>query len=110
MLNLPTIQGLVYKKPLQLYLASSQSVIGALMAQEDREGIEQLVYYISRAPRDAETRYPMVETICLSIFYASQRLCHYILAYEVHLKMKSHAIKVLLQKPILSGRISQWLL
>ena len=32
------------------------------------------------------------------------------MAYEVWLMTKSHAIKALLQQPILSGRISQWLL
>ena len=42
--------------------------------------------------------------------YASQRLRHYFLAYEVWLITKSRAIKALLQQPILSSRISQWLL
>ena len=68
------------------------------------------MYYISRALRDAETRYPRVERACLAIVYASQRLRHYFLAYEVWLMTKSHAIKVLLQQPILFSRISQWLL
>ena len=35
---------------------------------------------------------------------------HYFLAYEVWLMTKSHAIKALLRQPILSSRISQWLL
>ena len=42
--------------------------------------------------------------------YASQRLRHYFLAYEVWLMTKSHVIKALLWQSILSGRISQWLL
>ena len=32
------------------------------------------------------------------------------MAYEVWIMTKSHTIKALLQQPILSGRISQWLL
>ena len=68
------------------------------------------MYYISRALKDAETRYPMAERACLAIVYASQRLRYYFLAYEVWLMTKSHAIKALLQQPILFGRISQWLL
>ena len=51
-----------------------------------------------------------MEKVCLAIVYASQRLRHYFLAYEVHLMTKSHTIKALLQQPILSGKISQWLL
>ena len=73
-------------------------------------GVEQPVYYISRSLKDAETRYPRVEKACLAIVYASQRLRHYFLIYEVWLMTKSNAIKALLQQPILSGRISQWLL
>ena len=68
------------------------------------------MYYISRALKDAETRYLMAERACLAIVYASQRLRYYFLAYEVWLMTKSHAIKALLQQPILFGRISQWLL
>ena len=42
-----------------------------------------------------------------TIVYASQRLRHYFLAYEVWLMTKSHVIKVLLWQPIFSSRISQ---
>ena len=98
------------KKPLLLYLATNSYAIGALIAQDDGGGIEQPVYYISRALKDAKTRYPRAERACLAIVYALQRLCHYFLAYEVWLMTKSHAVKVLLRQPILSRRISQWLL
>ena len=109
-MNLPTIQALAYKKPLLLYLALSPSDIGALIGQEDEGGIKQLVYYISRALKDVETRYPRLKRVCIAIFYASQRLRHYFLAYKVHLMTKSYAIKSLLRQPILSSRIAQWLL
>ena len=105
-MNLPTVQASIHKKPLLLYLATNLYVIGALIAQEDGGGVEQLVYYISRALKDAETRYPRAERAWLAIVYALQKLCHYFLAYEVWLMTKSHAIKVLLQQPILFGRIS----
>ena len=110
MMNLPTVQAPVHRKPLLLYLAANSYAIGALIAQEDGGGAEQPVYYISHALKDAETRYPKAKRACLDIVYASQRLRHYFLAYKVWLMTKSHAIKALLQQPILSGRISQWLL
>ena len=106
MMNFPIVQAPIHKRPLLLYLATNSYTIGALIAQENGGGIEQLIYYISRALKDAETRYPRVERACLAIVYASQRLRHYFLAYEVWLMTKSHVIKALLQQPILSGRIS----
>lgn len=50
------------------------SAIGALIAQEDEGGVEQPIYYISCALRDAETCYPRAERTCLAIVYTSQRL------------------------------------
>ena len=96
MMNLLTVQALIHKKPLLLYLATNLYAIGALIAQEDGGGIEQPMYYISRALKDAETRYPKAEKECLAIVYASQRLRHYFLAYKVWLMTKSLAVKALL--------------
>ena len=105
-MNLPTVQAPIHKKPLLLYLATNSYAIGALIAQKDRGGVEQPVYYISYALKDVETRYPRAEKACLAIVYASQRLGHYFLAYEVWLMTKSHTIKALLWQPILFSRIS----
>ena len=82
-MNLPTVQASIWKKPLMLYLATNSYAIGALIAYEDEGGIEQPVYYISRALKDTETHYPRAERTCLAIVYASQRLRHYFLAYEM---------------------------
>ena len=49
MMNLPTVQAPIHKKPLLLYLATNSYAIGALITQEDGGGMEELVYYISRA-------------------------------------------------------------
>ena len=106
MMNLPTVQALIHKKPLLLYLATNSYAIGALIAQEDGGGMKQPIYYISRALKDVETCYPRAERAYLAIVYASQRLRHYFLGYKVWLMTKSHAIKALLRQPILFGRIS----
>ena len=105
-MNLPTVQAPIHKKPLLLYLATNSYAIGTLIAQEDRGGVEQPVYYISYALKDVETRYPRAEKACLAIVYASQRLRHYFLAYKVWLMTKSHTTKALLWQPILFSRIS----
>ena len=107
MTNLPIVQAPIQKRPLLLYLASNAYAIGALITQQDGGNIEQPVYYVSRALKDAESCYPRVER---AIVYASQRLYHYFLAYEIYLMTKSHTIKALLWQSILSRRIFQWLL
>ena len=81
-----------------------------MIAQKDGNGVEQPVYYVSRALKDAESRYSGAERSCLALIYASQRLRHYFLARKVQLMTRSHPIRSLLQRPVLSGRLAQWLL
>jgi hypothetical protein len=110
MTKLPTVCAPVPGRPLRLYLASNNEAIGGLVAQEDENGTEKPIYYVSRALRDAETRYSGAEWACLALIYASQRLRHYFLAHKIQLMTKSHLIRSLLHRLILSGRLAQWLL
>ena len=64
----------LFEKPLRLYLALNSQEIGALIAQEDGSGVEQSVYYVSRALKDVESRYSGAERSYLALIYASQRL------------------------------------
>uniref|UniRef100_A0A2N9HW49 Integrase catalytic domain-containing protein n=1 Tax=Fagus sylvatica TaxID=28930 RepID=A0A2N9HW49_FAGSY len=85
MTKLPTVCAPVPGRPLRLYLASNSEAIGGLVAQEDEDGTEKPIYYVSRALRDAETRYSGAERACLALIYASQRLRHYFLAHKIQL-------------------------
>jgi ribonuclease HI len=110
MTKLPTVCAPISGKSLRLYLASNSQAIGALIAQENDNWDEQPIYYVSRTLKDAESRYSGAERSCLALIYASQRLRHYFLAHKVQLMTKSHPIRSLLQRPVLSGRLAQWLL
>uniref|UniRef100_A0A2N9FWZ9 Integrase catalytic domain-containing protein n=1 Tax=Fagus sylvatica TaxID=28930 RepID=A0A2N9FWZ9_FAGSY len=110
MTKLPTVCAPISGKSLRLYLASNSQAIGALIAQENDNGVEQPIYYVSRTLKDAESRYSGAERSCLALIYASQRLRHYFLAHKVQLMTKSHPIRSLLHRSVLSGRLAQWLL
>ena len=71
MTKLPTVCTPIPGKSLKLYLATNNEAIGALIAQDDQEEIEQLVYYVSRKLKDVETRYPRAERACLALIYAA---------------------------------------
>uniref|UniRef100_A0A2N9GDZ7 Integrase catalytic domain-containing protein n=1 Tax=Fagus sylvatica TaxID=28930 RepID=A0A2N9GDZ7_FAGSY len=82
MTKLPTVCAPISGKSLRLYLASNSQAIGALIAQENDNGDEQPIYYVSRTLKDAESRYSGAERSCLALIYASQRLRHYFLAHK----------------------------
>uniref|UniRef100_A0A2N9GBJ4 Integrase catalytic domain-containing protein n=1 Tax=Fagus sylvatica TaxID=28930 RepID=A0A2N9GBJ4_FAGSY len=71
MTKLPTVCAPTSGKPLRLYLASNSQAIGALIAQEDGDAVEQPVYYVSCTLKDAESRYSGAERSCLALIYAS---------------------------------------
>uniref|UniRef100_A0A2N9GEB7 RNA-directed DNA polymerase n=1 Tax=Fagus sylvatica TaxID=28930 RepID=A0A2N9GEB7_FAGSY len=81
-----------------------------LWPKKMKMGPKKPIYYVSRALRDAETRYSGAERACLALIYASQRLRHYFLAHKIQLMTKSHPIRSLLHRSILSGKLAQWLL
>ncbi|CAL2247647.1 unnamed protein product [Prunus armeniaca] len=58
-----TILGL----PLKLYLAATNTAVGALLVQDNHNGDENPIYYVSRQLRGAETRYPKTELLCLAL-------------------------------------------
>ncbi|BFG30001.1 hypothetical protein CerSpe_162750 [Prunus speciosa] len=95
--------------PLKLYFAATNTAVGALLAQDDHEGEESPIYYVSRQLRGAETRYPKTELLCLALVYAAQRLRHYFLAHKLQLVVKSDPVRYLLTRPVLSGRLARWL-
>ncbi|CAL8992937.1 unnamed protein product [Prunus brigantina] len=108
--KLPTMRAPIPGLPLKLYLAATNTAVGALLAQDDHSGEESPIYYISRQLRGAEIRYPKTELLCLALVYAAQRLRHYFLAHKLHLIVKSDPVRYLLTRPVLSGRLARWLL
>uniref|UniRef100_A0A2N9FCJ7 RNA-directed DNA polymerase n=1 Tax=Fagus sylvatica TaxID=28930 RepID=A0A2N9FCJ7_FAGSY len=85
--------------------------LGAWWLQEDEEGTEKPIYYVSRALKDAETRYSGAERACFSLEYMHHSVCGItFLAHKIQLITKSHPIRSLLHRPVLSGRLAQWLL
>ena len=92
--------------PFKLYVDAEDKVIGAVLTQETEE--EYIITYLSRRLIDAETRYTFIEKLCLSFYYACTKLRHYLLSSTCIIVCQTDVIKHMLQKPILSGRISKW--
>ncbi|CAN6565784.1 unnamed protein product [Malus baccata var. baccata] len=97
-------------KPLKLYISASERSIGSLLAQNNEGGKEQAVYYLSRILTEVETRYSLVERLCLALYFTASKLRHYMLPCHVHIIAKTDVIKYMLSKPMLAGIIGKWIL
>ncbi|XP_024177908.1 uncharacterized protein LOC112183806 [Rosa chinensis] len=58
------------KKELQRLLAAEAS-IGSLLAQDDEAGVEHDIFYLSRTLTDCETRYTLMERLCLTLYFSA---------------------------------------
>ncbi|XP_026396386.1 uncharacterized protein LOC113291021 [Papaver somniferum] len=97
-------------RPLCLHTSSSDAAVGALLSQEDDEGIEHPIYYFSRTLRNAKLRHPKAEKSCLTLVHAVQKFRHYLLSNKVVLISRADPIKFLLSKPALIGKTDKCLI
>ena len=68
-----------YHRDYSLYLAAADTTIGMVLVQDDDDGSEHVIYYLSRNLLDTETCYAYVEKLALAAICAVQRFRHYIL-------------------------------
>jgi hypothetical protein len=109
LLNPPVLRAPKSGTPFRLYIAAQDKVIGAVLTQEDG-GKEHIIAYLSRRLIDTETRYLLIEKLCLSLYNACTKFRPYLLSSTCVVTCQADVVKYMLQKPILSGRIGNGLM
>ncbi|KAI5338770.1 hypothetical protein L3X38_018042 [Prunus dulcis] len=54
-------------RQLKLYVSASEVFIGSLLVQDNKEGKEHAVYYLSRTLTETERKYSAIEKLCLAL-------------------------------------------
>jgi len=108
--NPPLLSPLLRDKGMKLYIAASECTIGSMLAQEDENGKERAIYYLSRVLNDTETRYHPSEKLCLCLYFSCTKLKHYRKPFDVYVYSHFDIIKHMLSKSILHSRVGKWAL
>ncbi|KAB5514239.1 hypothetical protein DKX38_028145 [Salix brachista] len=82
LLNPPVLRAPVQGRPLILYIAAQIRSLGVLLAQQNDEGKESALYYLSRTLNGAELNYSPIEKTCLALMFAIKKLRHYLQAHS----------------------------
>ena len=101
----------VLEKPLLLYLTTTDTAMGALLAQyleETRK--ENAIYYISKKMLPYEEKYSPLEKTCVALVWATRKLRHYMLAYKVLLIARMDHLKYLMENPLQDRKTAKWVL
>ncbi|KAL1372790.1 hypothetical protein AAHE18_01G229400 [Arachis hypogaea] len=106
----PILENVRPHEPLKLYIAALEYTIGCMLVQDDENGYERTVYYLSRVLTDIKTRYSPIEKLCLSLYYTYMKLKCYMVAKSVKVMAQTDLIKYMLSFPMLRGRLGKWML
>ena len=80
-------------KPLLLYLSIIENAVGSMLAQEDDDKNERVVYYLGKGFHDYETRYTPIEKSCFVLVWAMQKLRHIILLFQIWIVARIDPLK-----------------
>jgi hypothetical protein len=84
--------------------------LGAILWQEYEPRLENMMYYASKQMSLAERKYSAMERKALGIIYACMKYRHYLLGYKTIFHTDHDALKHLVNKLDLSGRIARWII
>ncbi|XP_015946068.1 uncharacterized protein LOC107471140 [Arachis duranensis] len=96
--------------PLKLYVSASEVTIGGMLAQEDENGNERVIYYLSHVINDVESRYSPIEKLCLALYFSCLKLKYYLIPRNVYVISKFDVLKYMLSSSILHGRLGKRML
>jgi hypothetical protein len=110
MVNAPILVFPDWSKDFHVHVDASSISLGAMLAQPSEGEIDHPLYFASRKLSTAEVNYTTIEREGLAMVYALQKFHHYLLGGYFKIFTNHFALKYLVNKPVLGGRICRWLL
>jgi hypothetical protein len=83
MLQAPVLISLDYSKYFLIFSFSSCDIVASLLLQKNIEGLEQPILFFSRALRDAETKYDIMEKQAYALVKALKSFRFYVLHSKI---------------------------
>ena len=96
-------------KPYTLYTDASDRGIGACLTQE-MDGIERPIHFLSHKLSDTQSRWSTIEKEAYAIYYALEKLEHYLHEATFTIKTDHKPLKFLLESPQQNRKLQQWAL
>ena len=88
-----------------IFMYLSNHAVSAVLLRN--QGVQQLVYYISKTLVDAEIRYLPLEKLVLALVHATRKLPHYFQAHTIYV-LTEYPLQSLLKRSDFMSRIVKW--
>ena len=99
-----------WAEPFHVYVDASLIALGCVLSQKDSRNIDHPIYFASRQLIATKKNYTTTEREALGMIFAVQKFRHYLLGYPFTFYVDHDALKYLINKPDLSGRLARWVL
>ena len=99
-----------WKKPFHVPVDASSIALGIILAQPGEGGTDHPIAFASRKLSLAEKNYTTTKREGLAMVYALQKFRHYLLGSHFKMFTDHSALKYLVNKPMLGGKICRRLL
>ena len=94
------LTALVLEKLFLIYIRAMDHSLGALLAQNNDQEYEQVIYYLSRIMIRAEHQYNPIEKECLALVFIVQKTRHYLVVQTIHVISKANPLRLIITKPL----------
>jgi hypothetical protein len=84
-------------------------VLGRIVAQHGEGNLDHPIYFASRNISQDERNFTTIEREGLEMVCALKKFRHYVLGSQFKFSIDHSALKYLINKPMLEGRICRWL-
>ncbi|KFK43840.1 hypothetical protein AALP_AA1G180400 [Arabis alpina] len=102
----PVLAKPVHGEPLFLYRAVSETAVSGVLVGEER-GEQKPIFYISKSLTEAETRYPVMEKLALSVLTTARKLRPYFQSHPI-VVLSTFPLRSVLHSPSQSSRLAKW--
>lgn len=97
-----------YNRPFLIRCDASTSGVGGVLFQEDKNGAERPISFMSQKLNHAQRNYTVTELECLAAILSIKKFRPYIEGYRFTLITDHASLKWLMSQKDLSGRLARW--
>lgn len=110
LVSTPILVASHWMEPFHVYVDASNVAIKSVLSQKDDKDLDHPIYYASWQLIVVERNYSTSEREALDMIYLVQKFWYYLLGYPFVFYMDHDAVKYMINKLQLSGRIAEWIL
>ena len=110
MVSVPILVFPDWNKEFHVHVDASSIALGTVLAQPGAGNIDHPISFSSKKLSTAEKNYTTTEREGIAMVYALQKFRHYLLGSHFKMFTDHSALKYLVNKPVLGGRICRWLI